>query len=338
MKKALVTILQYVLFLGLGIYIIYHMVHELTDEQQTQLITAIKSVNIVYLIPIAIIGTLSHYFRALRWRYLLETIDLHPTAINTMFAVMIGYVANLVFPRAGEVAKCTVLAKYEQMPAHKMVGTIVAERAFDVLCLGIITCFAFIVEFKRINFYITDKVGNLNDKLIANQQLLITVAAVGLGISVLIYILLKKNKDSKIVKLINELIHGIFSIFRMKKKWQFLGYSVLIWFLYALQLYLGLLSLPATAHLSFMSSIVVLAYGSFGIIATPGGIGAYTYLVAQILGAYNIADIPAQAFGWIAWAMQTVLIIVLGILSLLLIHPYNKKRNVQAGMDNPKDS
>ena len=68
---------------------------------------------------------------------------------------------------------------------------------------------------------------------------------------------------------------------------------------------------------------------SFGIIATPGGIGAYTYLVAQILGAYNIADIPAQAFGWIAWAMQTVLIIVLGILSLLLIHPYNKKRNVQ---------
>lgn len=132
MKKAILTILQYLVFLGLGIWIVYHMLHQLSDREQTELMDAIKSIDAWYLIPISVVGFFSHFFRALRWRYLLETVDMKPTITNTFFAVMIGYVANLALPRAGEVAKCTVLAKYEKMPAHKMIGTIVAERAFEI--------------------------------------------------------------------------------------------------------------------------------------------------------------------------------------------------------------
>ena len=145
MKKTLITILQYVVFLGLGIWIVYHMLHQLTAQQETELVAAIKSINAWFLIPICFVGFLSHFFRALRWRYLLETVEMKPTVLNTTFAVMIGYITNLVLPRAGEVAKCTVLAKYEKMPAHKMIGTIVAERAFDIVCLLVIAIFAFLV-------------------------------------------------------------------------------------------------------------------------------------------------------------------------------------------------
>ena len=78
---------------------------------------------------------------------------------------------------------------------------------------------------------------------------------------------------------------------------------------------------------------VVLVYGSVGMIVTPGGIGMYTLLVAQILGVYNIPDVPAQAFGWIAWAVPTCLIIIMGVASLLLIHPLKRKNDAQAAVD-----
>jgi len=66
---------------------------------------------------------------------------------------MIGYLANLAVPRLGEVLKCTILAKYEKVPAEKLVGTIVAERAFDVISLGILFVLAFFLQFEVVGEY-----------------------------------------------------------------------------------------------------------------------------------------------------------------------------------------
>src|SRR5690242_14160696 len=106
-KKTLLTILQYVVFLGLGVGIIYWMMSKLSPEQRSSMLDAIKATRLWMLVPIFIIGFLSHWFRALRWKLLLEPMDIRPTTANTFFAVMIGYVTNLAIPRAGEVAKCT---------------------------------------------------------------------------------------------------------------------------------------------------------------------------------------------------------------------------------------
>ena len=335
MKKALITILKYALFLGLGIWITYHMLfHELTTTQRSALVDAIESVDPWYLIPIFICAFFSHYFRALRWRYLLASIDLHPTTVNTMFAVMIGYITNLALPRAGEVAKCTVLAKYEKMPAHKMVGTIVAERAFDILCLLIIMLGTFLLEMRRINDYVAGKMGELTKKIEGHERLLLIILLVFIAVNIVAVILYRRHRETKFGQLMKEMNHGILSIIHMDKKWQFLGYTVLIWLMYALQIFIGLRSLHDTHSLSFMAALVVLVYGSIGLIITPGGIGLYPYLVAQILsGPYHISDVPAQAFGWIAWAVQTCVILILGVISLLFIHTYNKKRDAQIAMD-----
>ena len=335
MKKALITILKYVIFLGLGIWITYHMLHELSDQQRSELVNAIESIDPWYLIPISVVGFFSHYIRAVRWKYLLETIDLHPTTANTFFAVMIGYITNLALPRAGEVAKCTVLAKYEDMPAHKMVGTIVAERAWDVLCLFLIAIAAFVMQMSAINAYVGSKMAIVHEKIEAHKTVLVISLIVFALIILVLIIIYRRNKESKGGMLLKEMTHGILSIIHMKKKWEFLLLSVVMWIMYLLQVYIGLRSLHDTHAMSMMAALVVLVYGSLGLIITPGGIGAYPYLVAQILsGPYSIPEVPAQAFGWIAWALQTVLIILLGLLSLLLIHSYNKKRNAKAAVDN----
>lgn len=337
MKKILVTILQYVIFLGLGIWIVYKMLHGLSDKETEELVGALKSVNAWYMIPIVITGFLSHLFRAIRWRYLLETVDTHPNVVNTTFAVLIGYIANLALPRAGEVAKCTVLAKYEKVPAHKMIGTIVAERAFDMLCLGIIAILAFLLQAQHINEYVGSKMGDVTAKLQQSKGLIVgAIAVMALGFIGFVF-LYRKYKDSKIGRFVTELLGGIFSIFRMKKRGQFLLYTFLIWFMYAFQLYIGFMCLPATSHLSMLAALVVLVYGSLGMIVTPGGIGLYTLMVAQILSVYHIAPVPAQAFGWIAWTVQTGIIIVLGLASLLYIQPYNRRKHAQAGLDTAQN-
>ncbi len=313
------------------------MLHELTPQQTTELVLAMRSIDAWFLIPIFIAGFFSHFFRALRWRYLLETMDLRPTVTNTMFAVMIGYLANLALPRAGEVAKCTVLAKYEKMPAHKMIGTIVAERAFDILCLISIAIIAFLVQINTISSYVGGKMNLLSQKIERNQTVLLIILAAVIILIVSLVLIYRRHRETKFGKVMKEMSHGIFSIMHMKKRWEFIGLTVLMWLMYVIQIYIGLKSLPPTHHLSALASLVVLVYGSIGLIITPGGIGMYTLMVAQILVVYDIPEIPAQAFGWIAWAVQTVLIIALGIISLLSIHAYNRKRNAKITVDTTQN-
>jgi hypothetical protein len=333
MKKALKTILQYVIFLGLGIWIIYHMITSLKPDQRDDLLGAIQSVNLWFLAPIFVAGFFSHFFRALRWRLLLEPMNMYPGVVNTTFAVLIGYVMNLVLPRAGEVAKCTVLARYEKVPAHKMVGTVVSERAFDLLCLVVIAAAAFSIEAHVISDYVSALTKGIYDKIMRHTLVLIIILAGLVILTVATILVYRRHKETKVGHFMREMSHGILSIIHMRKRWQFLGYTVLIWAMYTLQIYLGFLSLHDTHHLSISVALVVLVYGAVGMIITPGGIGAYTFLVAEILGAYAVSEISAQAFGWIAWAAQTGILIVLGISSLLLIQLYNRKRNVETAVD-----
>lgn len=333
MKKTILTVIQYILFLGLGIWIIYHMLHQLTPQQKDELGNAIANANVWYLLPVILIGFLSHLFRAIRWRYLLETVDLKPSIVNTTFAVLIGYIANLALPRAGEVAKCTVLAKYEKAPADKMIGTIVAERAFDMVCLLVIAAVAFLLQAQFLGAFVVSKMGDFQTKFENSKTTLallglVVVLAVPAGI-----VLYRRNKNSKVGRFVTELSRGVLSIVRMKKRGPFMLYTVLIWAMYLLQLYVGFWCLPETANLTIVTALVVLVYGSVGVIVTPGGIGLYTLLVAQMLTAYNVAEVPAQAFGWIAWVAQTAVIVILGLISLVAIQPYNKRKNGQAELD-----
>lgn len=330
-KKTLLTILQYVVFLGLGIGIIYWMFGKMTDEQVDAMFSSIKQTRLWMLIPIFLVGFLSHWFRAMRWKLMLEPMDIHPKTNNTFFAVMIGYMTNLALPRAGEVAKCTVLARYEKVPADKMIGTIVAERAFDVLCLGIITLITFFLE--------ADVITSLMNSLSGGKQgdktiYIVLVVLMVLGILSLV-IIYRKFKHTAIGKFIMGLAEGVTSIFQLKKRGSFLLLTFLMWGMYWFQIVLGFWSLPFTDHLSPNVAFVILVMGSVGIIATPGGIGAYPALVATSLSLYNIdASTHGQAFGWVSWVVQVAVVLLLGALSLILLPIVNKTpHNAQTAVD-----
>ena len=99
------------------------------DKNWQECKTALQSARFILFIPVFFILVTSHISRAIRWKILMKPMGYSPSLINTFFAVMIGYLANLAVPRLGEVLKCTILGKYEKVPADKLVGTILIRRS-----------------------------------------------------------------------------------------------------------------------------------------------------------------------------------------------------------------
>jgi glycosyltransferase 2 family protein len=328
-RKTLSTILQLIIFLGLGIGLIMWRYNAMNETEKNAMFEAFKHVRWIYGLPIFVIGFLSHFFRALRWKLLLQPLNIYPSTANTIFSVLIGYLANTLVPRLGEVAKCTVLAKYEDVPADKLVGTIIAERAFDTICLLIIVLITLGVQYDIIyplahDLYIkifTDASGNF-----IWLRILIALGIMVAGILALV-LLYRKIKNSKVGHIIKGLGEGLKAILLVKKKGLFLLHTILIWAGYTGAVIVGFYALPETEHIVPLAGLAVISFGSIGMIATPGGIGAYPVIVAQVLILYGISEGVGLAYGWVSWAVQTAIIIILGLASLILLPLYNRKQN-----------
>src|SRR5690606_3553074 len=153
MKKKAVKTLQYVFFLGLGIFLLWLSANNLSAENRQHLANALNNANYWMVLPAMLLLMISHYIRALRWKILIRPLGYNPSAVNTFFATILGYFFNLLVPRLGEVMKCTILARHEKIPADNLIGTMVAERVFDFLCLIIIIIITVFIQFDTIHHY-----------------------------------------------------------------------------------------------------------------------------------------------------------------------------------------
>jgi uncharacterized protein (TIRG00374 family) len=316
-------------FFLLGIALIWWSLHQIPAEEWTKFTLALKQSKLWIVFPVFIILGLSHFLRALRWRLIMEPLGYQPSIANTYLAVLIGYLANLAIPRLGEVLKCTLLAKYEKVPAEKIVGTIVAERAFDVLSLGIVFLMALGLQFNVIeagwnqlkNQTATPMI-NSND---VNWKIYLYV---GLGIIVvaLFFIFRKRipTMVASIQKILSGIWEGVMSATKLKQQKLFFLYSFGIWFLYLLATYVGLYATAGTES-SFATAISCLAYASIGMILTPGGIGAYAYFMAKVLELNGVDYTLGLANGTLQWFSQFLIVIVLGGLSLIILPIINKQ-------------
>jgi uncharacterized protein (TIRG00374 family) len=267
----------------------------------------------------------------MRWKMLMLPMGYNPSLINTFFAVMIGYLANLAVPRLGEVLKCTLLSKYEKVPADKLVGTIVAERAFDVVSLLIVFLIAFAVQFEEIGHYGIQLLNRLF--LSKSGSLDITKFAVIVGILIAIAftarIMFTRFSNIKLIKYIRDIIKGIWqgivSVKDLKQKWEFIFASLGIWAMYILGTWIGFNGTLGTSGLSLDIAVSALAFGSIGMIITPGGIGTYAVFIAKVLEKNDIPFYEGFANGTLQWFAQFLIVVFVGFISLGLLPWYNKK-------------
>ncbi len=333
MSKRFKTILQYIIFLGFGLFLAWWSLKDLTADDKSQIRDAVKNARYWLVVPVFIILILSHYVRAIRWRLLIESIGHHTTKTNAFFAVLIGYLANQAVPRLGEILKCTFLARYEKVPADKLIGTIILERIIDALCLLIVFGITLIIQ-PDIYGKLIDAIFNGEDKhgdTKGISSVLVTGIVAGLAILVIAIWMIKNKKTfadllNSIRKIGQRIWNGVSAVQHLKRRGQFLIYTLLLWGLYLSGGYLGFLAFQQTEQYGLKEAFTILSAGSVGMIVSPGGIGAYAYIIEKSMQVYGLNKGIALAFGWILWLAQTAVIVLGGIISFVFIPYYNKKR------------
>jgi len=332
MRKRLLSILKYIIFLGAGFFLVWWQLRGMTEEEKKEFYNAFSYANYWLIIPIIFMSLLSHFLRAVRWKILMAPLGYKPTLKNVFSVVMIGYLANSAIPRLGEILKCTFLARYEKLKVEKLVGTMIVERTFDIFCYLIFIGLTILVQFNLIGGYVKEKFNKIGSSSVFPVWLkVLIVIAIVVFIILLIKYLFKKYPQNRIVARLNILMKGFFEGFKtiknLKQRKLFLMHTLLIWALYLVQIYIGFKAMEGTSHLSITAACSVLTLATLAMIATPGGIGSFPLFVMETLAIYGIATPLGEAFGWLIWGVSTGIIIIAGLVCLLLLPYINRKKN-----------
>lgn len=304
----------------LGIFLIYYTYTSFTDEQLEKMKSYILMAKYEYILISMVLALGTYIIRAYRWRYTIEHLGHHSSFLVNFYAVCIGYFVNMSVPRSGEISRALVLKNYRDVPLDKAIGTIIAERIIDSLFL-----FAFIAAAL---FFQYDTLESFLLKHIPLKKLIILllVTFILAITAVLIFLYSKVKLILWIKEKLKGFTEGIVSVFKMKNRWLFLFYTILIWALYFLMFYITIFALDATSSISFGVVTTAFVVGSLAIVFSNSGFGVYPFLIASILSLYQIPFEAGNAFGWIVWTSQIVLVIFLGGISFLLLPLTNKRR------------
>lgn len=304
----------------MGVFLVWY---SLRDVPIPVIIDYWKSSNKYWILLGLFLGLLSHLSRAYRWRFQLEPMGYNIKFGNSVMAVFATYLINYTIPRAGEVARASILTNYEDVPFEKGFGTIVAERIADlIVILGIII----VTLFLQFDFIY----GFLIEKFNPTKILIAGAIVVILGLLVFRYIKKSNSKIALKVKIfISGLVEGGLSIFKMKKKWPFIFHTLFIWTMYLLMFYVTTIAIEDLHGISTGAILIGFISASFSIAATSGGIGAYPIAVYLAFSIFGIDEEPSKAFGWIMWASQTFMVIIFGGLSLIYLPIYNRNKRLK---------
>lgn len=325
MLKKIINALKYLALLAAGILLLWLTFRNENPVEFLSKLGEAKPLGLILSVVLAIIALFS---RAYRWNLMLEPLGFKPGIWNTFYAICIGYFANLALPRLGEITRCGVLNRTSKVPFNELIGTVVVERAIDVVMLAVSILLAASLEFDVLGKFLYQTLAEgIGAKLgLFLQSPLFLVSAL-LALAVCYFVaryFLKKFAHKPSVKKIKSLWRGLASglktIIHLKKKWEFAFHTVLIWVLYFFMSYFCFFALESTSHLGFKAGIFVLVLGGLGMSApVQGGIGAYHFLVSKGLLLFGISETDGKVFATLVHTSQIILIVVLGLISLLLL-------------------
>ena len=331
-KKKVVSLLEYIGFLLLGFFLLWLSFRKIDLHQVWE---DIETADYRWLILGLVFAIASHITRAARWNLLINSMGYKTRLSSTFYSVMTGYMANTGVPRMGEFMRCGVLSKKENIPFNVLFGTVISERFFDLIVLGVLMFLVIIFQLEFLSDFLVRILGPLYESLSRNRWNIVLLVAAAIILIALTYWLIIKFKHNikklpfyaKWHEFLTGVLDGIKTIKRLKQKGLFLVYTFFIWLFYAVMVYIPLLMLKDTSHLTFIDGVTILTIGSLGIVApVPGGIGAYHFIVKAILfELYHIDAAAAGSFAILTHAGQTILNVVVGGISYMILVTIKQK-------------
>ncbi|MEN8815968.1 MAG: lysylphosphatidylglycerol synthase transmembrane domain-containing protein [Nonlabens sp.] len=318
MKKTVFKILKIALPLLLGFFLIYFSYNQFTEQELDKIYTYLIGADYKWIILSVIFAFLSHLSRAWRWNYMLQTIGKPPKFITNIMAIGAGYAMNLIIPRSGEISRAAIVNRSDQIPMDKAIGTIIAERVLDVIILLVITATAIFTAGDDIIGFFKVRLESALAK--AEPTKLFIFLLIFIALVILVTFISKRIKlFSKIKGFVLGMKEGFMTIWTMKKKWLYLLHTLFIWGMYLMMFYVSIYAIPGTASMSFSAVLCSFVAGSFAVAFTNGGLGAYPLLISEVLQIFGFSSDLGTAFGWILWLSQTLLVLIYGSFSLLLL-------------------
>ncbi len=340
-KQRMKDVVRMAIFLGIGFFFIWWFLLKLDAEQKAAIWESFREADYWWVALAMVCCLLSHFVRALRWRLLFHPLGVRPTLNHTFGSVVIAYMGNLAFPRAGEVMRCATLRTSEGIPLEKSLGTVVTERIIDLLAFAVIVVLGLLLMMGKAKDWLYDtlsaKFDNLPNLAVIIGALVVLAIIAFVAYKLFWHRLLRFKPFAKIDELVRGMVDGVKSVFHMG--WQrsllFLVYSVVIYLLYILG---GLIIFQAFDLPSWMglpAAFVVYLAGSVGMTFSQGGIGVYPALVMMALttqeagglGIYNIDPAVSTACGWMLWGSQQAAVIAVGAVYMIYFSMKKKKQN-----------
>jgi uncharacterized protein (TIRG00374 family) len=354
-NNKLKQILKSVLFVGTGVGIL-SWVYIKFDRQYTEnclsqgseigdcslldkLWADFLSVNPFWLGLACLAFLLSNVSRAVRWRALLLPLGYKVSHRIAFWSIMLGYFANLGFPRIGEVIRGGSLSRYERVPLEKSMGTIVADRVIDLFSFGIMFLLALLFEYEILKTQLEKHVWTQLESLGNSSGLWITIIVFSL-LFVILYRIRQKLYGLgfvlKIKEVIKGFVSGLQSVRQVQQKGLFLFHSIAIWILYYLMTYFTFLSFGPTADLGLSTALLVFVFGSLGmIIPSPGGMGTYQGLVALAVSFFGVSLADGFSYANINFfSIQIFCNVFFGLLALFILPWIQRYRNAEGAAED----
>ncbi|GGF02502.1 lysylphosphatidylglycerol synthase transmembrane domain-containing protein [Hymenobacter cavernae] len=320
--KQLVTILKYALLLSVSGLLMWYAV----QGQDLGLIgQSLREANYSWLIVTMLLSAMGYFSRAYRWKMQIDPTGYKPSYWDVYHAMMVGYLANMVLPRMGEVIRCSVLQRTSQVPVQVSLGTVVTERVIDVMVLLGLLGATLLLDFKTFWTFVTDKIlGGRYDELARNPTPLLVAGLITLVLLAGLLYTLFRNLErlrqnalfNKGVVFVKGLLAGVFSVLKLENKGLFLFHTFFTWAVYYLMDYLAFACFPATYNLGMRAGLAVLTFGAFGMAApVAGGIGPFHVMVQGILLAYGVSKDAGIAYALVVHGSQTLLVVLMGGIS-----------------------
>ena len=330
--KHLLTIVKYVLLLSISVALMWYAVR---GQDLSRIGHYIATANYFWLTLTLTLSALGYFSRAYRWQMQLSASQTPAPYWAVYHAMMVGYLANLVLPRMGEVIRCSVLRRTSGVPVQVALGTVVTERVIDVLVLlGLITSLL-LLDFNTFwNFVTVQVLGGRYEALARNRTPLLIAAIIGAVLLLATGYALFRNLErlrqnaffNKGVLFVKGLLAGVFSILKMENKGVFLLHTLFTWGVYYLMDYLAFFCFPETYNLDMKAGLAVLTFGAFGMAApVAGGIGPFHVMVQGILLVYGVSKEAGIAYALVVHGAQTLLVVLMGGISFVAVAAADKR-------------
>lgn len=253
--------------------------------------------NLFFILLAGFFVCLSNYFRAMRMNMLLKTLGHKISDYSSTLAVFVSYFVNLLVPRLGEITRCTLLQKTDNVPMQVSVGAVVTERIIDMLCLLLFLVFGLIIEYDVVIKFLSEIVSS--KKQIFDNMFFIIIIFVVAFVGLAIYLInnnldkiLKISIFNKIFEIIKGFWQGLVGVLKIENKSLFFAYALCTWICYFIITWMLMLAFEPTKNLGWQIAFICNALGAVGMAApVQGGIGAYHFMVQSILMVYGI---PAE--------------------------------------------